>query len=125
MDAQQHPVAGPAGAHRRGRGRRRWRRLREAAADEERVTKAFQLILKDPKVKAVLVNIFGGIVKCDMIAAGILAALKKVHLRVPLVVRLQGTNVEKGRELLSGAKVKIVSADDLWDAAQKAVEVSR
>jgi succinyl-CoA synthetase beta subunit len=93
-------------------------------ADEERVTKAFQIILKDPKVKAVLVNIFGGIVKCDMIAGGILAALKKVHLRVPLVVRLQGTNVEKGRELLSQAKVKIVAADDLWDAAKKAVEAA-
>jgi succinyl-CoA synthetase beta subunit len=95
------------------------------AADEERVTKAFQLILKDPKVKAVLVNIFGGIVKCDMIASGILAALKKVKLRVPLVVRLQGTNVEKGRELLAQAKVNIISADDLWDAARQAVEVSR
>ncbi|MDD5630016.1 MAG: ADP-forming succinate--CoA ligase subunit beta [Elusimicrobia bacterium] len=94
-------------------------------ADEGRVTKAFQLILKDAKVKAVLVNIFGGIVKCDMIAAGILAALRKVQLRVPLVVRLQGTNVEKGRELLSQAKVKILSAENLWDAAQKAVEVSR
>jgi succinyl-CoA synthetase beta subunit len=95
------------------------------AADEERVTKAFQLILKDPKVKAVLVNIFGGIVKCDMIASGILAALKRIQLRVPLVVRLQGTNVEKGRELLSQAKAKIISAEDLWDAARKVVEVSR
>jgi succinyl-CoA synthetase beta subunit len=89
------------------------------------VTKAFQLILKDPKVKAVLVNIFGGIVKCDMIAAGILGALKKVKLRVPLVVRLQGTNVEKGRELLAQANVNIVAAEDLWDAARKAVEVAR
>ena len=95
------------------------------AADEARVTKAFQLILKDAKVKAVLVNIFGGIVKCDMIAAGILAALKKVKLRVPLVVRLQGTNVEKGRELLARAKVNIIPAEDLWDAAQKAVGASR
>jgi len=94
-------------------------------ADEGRVTKAFQIILKDPKVKAVLVNIFGGIVKCDMIAAGVLAALKKVKLRVPLVVRLQGTNVDKGRDLLARAKVDIVSAHDLWDAAQKAVEASR
>ncbi|MDD5656494.1 MAG: ADP-forming succinate--CoA ligase subunit beta [Elusimicrobia bacterium] len=95
------------------------------AADENRVTKAFQIILKDPKVKAVLVNIFGGIVKCDMIAAGILGALGKVKLRVPLVVRLQGTNVEKGRELLAKAKVDIVSAHDLWDAAKKAVEAAR
>ncbi|MCX5796015.1 MAG: ADP-forming succinate--CoA ligase subunit beta [Elusimicrobia bacterium] len=95
------------------------------AANEERVTKAFQLILKDSKVKAVLVNIFGGIVKCDMIAAGILAALKKVKLRVPLVVRLQGTNVDKGRELLAQAKVNITPAEDLWDAAKKAVEAAR
>ena len=99
--------------------------VQDAQAPEERVTKAFQLILKDAKVKAVLVNIFGGIVKCDMIAAGILAALKKVKLRVPLVVRLQGTNVEKGRELLSQAKVNIIPAEDLWDAARKAVEVAR
>jgi len=94
------------------------------AANEERVTKAFQIILKDPQVKAVLVNIFGGIVKCDMIAAGILGALGKVGLRVPLVVRLQGTNVEKGRELLSKAKVKIIAAEDLTDAARKAVEAA-
>ena len=94
------------------------------AANEERVTKAFQIIFKDPQVKAVLVNIFGGIVKCDMIAAGILAALGKVGLRVPLVVRLQGTNVEKGRELLSKAKVKIIAAEDLADAARKAVEAA-
>ncbi len=91
------------------------------AANEERVTKAFQIILKDPKVKAVLVNIFGGIVKCDMIAAGILAALKKIKLKVPLVVRLQGTNVEAGRELLAKSGVKLISADSLWEAAQKAV----
>ncbi|MFA6003174.1 MAG: ADP-forming succinate--CoA ligase subunit beta [Elusimicrobiota bacterium] len=95
------------------------------AADEARVTKAFQIILKDPKVKAVLVNIFGGIVKCDMIAAGILAALKKVKLRVPLVVRLQGTNVEQGRALLDKAPVRIISAQDLWDAAVKAVAAAR
>ncbi len=94
-------------------------------ANEERVTQAFQIILKDPKVKAVLVNIFGGIVKCDMIAAGILAALKKVKLKVPLVVRLQGTNVEKGRELLNNSGVKIITADHLWEAAQKAVDAAR
>jgi len=95
------------------------------AANEERVTKAFQIILKDPKVKAVLVNIFGGIVKCDMIAAGILAALKKVKMKVPLVVRLQGTNVEKGRELLKGSGVSIITAEDLWEAAQKAVNAAK
>ena len=95
------------------------------AANEERVTKAFQIILKDPKVKAVLVNIFGGIVHCDMIASGILAALKKVKMKVPLVVRLQGTNVEKGRELLAKAQVHIIPAQDLWDAAQKAVGAAK
>jgi succinyl-CoA synthetase beta subunit len=91
------------------------------AANEERVTRAFQIILKDPKVKAVLVNIFGGIVKCDMIAAGILAALKKIKLKVPLIVRLQGTNVEAGRELLAKSGVKLITAESLWEAAQKAV----
>ena len=90
-------------------------------ADESRVTKAFHIILKDPKVKAVLVNIFGGIVKCDMIASGIIAALGKVKLKVPLVVRLEGTNVEKGRELLARSGVSIIQAESLWDAAQKAV----
>lgn len=95
------------------------------AADEERVTKALQIILKDHKVKAVLVNIFGGIVKCDMIASGILAALKKINMRLPMIVRLQGTNVEKGRELLSQAPVGLVFAQNLWDAAQKAVEAAR
>ena len=91
------------------------------AADEARVTRAFQIILKDKKVKAVLVNIFGGIVKCDMIAAGILGALKKVKLTVPLVVRLEGTNVEAGRALLSKSGVKLLQAKDLWEGAQKAV----
>ena len=93
-------------------------------ADEDRVAKAFSIILKDPQVKAVLVNIFGGIVKCDMIASGILGALGKVKLKVPLVVRLQGTNVEKGRELLARSGVKMELAEDLWEAAQKAVAAS-
>ena len=95
------------------------------AANEERVTRAFQIILKDPKVKAVLVNIFGGIVKCDMIAAGILAALKKIKLKVPLVVRLQGTNVEAGRALLAKSGVKLITAESLWEAAQKAVAAAK
>ncbi|OGR88655.1 MAG: succinate--CoA ligase subunit beta [Elusimicrobia bacterium RIFCSPHIGHO2_02_FULL_57_9] len=93
-------------------------------ADGERVTKAFKIILRDKKVKAVLVNIFGGIVKCDMIAAGILGALKKVKLKVPLVVRLQGTNVEKGREILSNSGIGLVAAQDLWEAAQKVVSAA-
>ena len=90
-------------------------------ANEERVTKALQLILKDKKVRAILINIFGGIVKCDMIAAGVVSALKKIKLKVPLVVRLQGTNVEAGKEILKKSGLSIISADDLWDAAQKAV----
>jgi succinyl-CoA synthetase beta subunit len=95
------------------------------AANEERVTRAFQIILKDPKVKAVLVNIFGGIVKCDMIAAGVIAASKKVKLKVPLVVRLQGTNVQAGRELLAKSGMKLETADGLWEAAQKAVAAAK
>jgi succinyl-CoA synthetase beta subunit len=95
------------------------------AANEERVTRAFQIILKDPKVKAVLVNIFGGIVKCDMIAAGIIAASKKVKLKVPLVVRLQGTNVKEGRELLAKSGMKLETAEGLWEAAQKAVAAAK
>ena len=94
-------------------------------ANEERVSKALNIILKDKKVKAILINIFGGIVKCDMIAAGVIAALKKIKLKVPLVVRLQGTNVEAGRELLKKSGIKIIVADELWDAAQKAVEAAK
>ncbi|MFI5345100.1 MAG: ADP-forming succinate--CoA ligase subunit beta [Elusimicrobiota bacterium] len=94
-------------------------------ANEERVTKALQIILKDKKVKAILINIFGGIVKCDMIAAGVVAALKKIKLKVPLVVRLQGTNVEAGREILAKSGISIIVADELWDAAQKAVAAAK
>jgi succinyl-CoA synthetase beta subunit len=94
-------------------------------ANEERVSKALNIILKDKKVKAILINIFGGIVKCDMIAAGVIAALKKIKLKVPLVVRLQGTNVEAGRELLKKSGISIIVADELWDAAQKAVAAAK
>ena len=94
-------------------------------ANEERVSKALNIILKDKKVKAILINIFGGIVKCDMIAAGVIAALKKIKLKVPLVVRLQGTNVEAGRELLKKSGIAIIVADELWDAAQKAVAAAK
>src|SRR5881275_2713492 len=90
-------------------------------ADEEKVTAAFKLLLADPRVKAVLVNIFGGIMKCDVIAAGIIAAAKQVHLHVPLVVRLEGTNVEQGKALLASSGLAITPADDLGDAARKAV----
>ena len=90
-------------------------------ADEAKVTAAFKLLLADPQVKAVLVNIFGGIMKCDVIAGGIIAAAKQVHLTVPLVVRLEGTNVEQGKALLAGSGLAITPADDLGDAARKAV----
>ena len=90
-------------------------------ADEAKVTAAFKILLSDPAVKAVLVNIFGGIMKCDIIAAGIIAAAKQVKLSVPLVVRLEGTNVEQGRALLANSGLPITAADDLGDAARKAV----
>jgi succinyl-CoA synthetase beta subunit len=90
-------------------------------ATKEKVTHAFKLILADPAVKAVLVNIFGGIMKCDVIADGIIAAAKEVKLTIPLVVRLEGTNVEKGKELLRTSGLAITSADNLREAAEKAV----
>ncbi len=94
-------------------------------ADEERVTTALKIIMKDKKVKAILINIFGGIVKCDMIAAGVVAALKKIKLKVPLVVRLQGTNVEAGKEILMRSGIALIQADELWEAAQKAVAAAK
>ena len=90
-------------------------------ADKEKVTAAFKIILSDPSVKGILVNIFGGIMKCDIIADGIVAAAKEVNLSVPLVVRLEGTNVEKGKDILSNSGLPIVSADNLGDAAKKIV----
>ena len=94
-------------------------------ADKEKVTAAFKIILSDPKVKGVLVNIFGGIMKCDIIAEGIVAAAKEVKLAVPLVVRLEGTNVEKGKEILNKSGLTIIAADDLTDAAKKVVEATK
>lgn len=90
-------------------------------ATKEKVTAAFKIISQDPKVKAILVNIFGGIMKCDVIAEGVIAATKELGLKVPLVVRLEGTNVEKGKELLAGSGLEITPADDLGDAAKKVV----
>ena len=90
-------------------------------ASKEKVTAAFKLILSDPAVKGILVNIFGGIMKCDIIAEGIVAAAKEVNLSVPLVVRLEGTNVQQGKDILAGSGLPIVSADDLGDAAKKIV----
>ncbi len=90
-------------------------------ANKEKVTAAFKIILKDPAVKGILVNIFGGIMKCDIIAEGIIAAAKEVNLSVPLVVRLEGTNVQQGKDILAGSGLPIVAANDLGDAAQKIV----
>jgi succinyl-CoA synthetase beta subunit len=91
------------------------------AADEKKVTAAFKLLLSDANVRAVLVNIFGGIMKCDVIANGIVAAARGVKLAVPLVVRLEGTNVKQGKQILAASGLRIVPADDLGDAARKAV----
>lgn len=94
-------------------------------ATKERVTTAFKIILSDPNVKGILVNIFGGIMKCDVIAEGVIAAAKEVKLSVPLVVRLEGTNVELGKEIMAKSGLPIISADNLKDAAQKVVEATK
>ncbi|MFC5421255.1 ADP-forming succinate--CoA ligase subunit beta [Bosea eneae] len=90
-------------------------------ASEEKVTAAFKIITADPKVKGILVNIFGGIMKCDVIARGVIAAVKTVGLEVPLVVRLEGTNVEEGKQIIRDSGLNVIPADDLDDAAQKIV----
>jgi len=94
-------------------------------ATKERVSSAFKLILRSDKVRAILVNIFGGIVRCDMIAEGIIAAVQEVGVKIPVIVRLEGTNVEKGRELLANSGLKITPATDLNDAAKKAVAAAK
>jgi succinyl-CoA synthetase beta subunit len=94
-------------------------------ATTERVTAAFKIILSDPKVKGVLVNIFGGIMKCDIIANGVIAAAKEVALSVPLVVRLEGTNVQLGKDILNNSGLPIIAADNLDDAARKIVEATQ
>ena len=91
-------------------------------ATKERVAKAFSIILQDSNVKAILVNIFGGIMKCDIIAEGVVAAAKELEIKVPLIVRLEGTNVELGKEILNKSGLAIISADNLEDAAQKSVK---
>jgi succinyl-CoA synthetase beta subunit len=95
------------------------------SATEEQVTEAFKILIADKHVQAILVNIFGGIMKCDVIAQGIINAAKTVKLSMPLVVRLEGTNVEKGKQLLKESGVTLTTADDLGDAAQKAVQAAK
>ncbi|MAV48818.1 MAG: ADP-forming succinate--CoA ligase subunit beta [Pelagibacteraceae bacterium] len=91
-------------------------------ASKEKVTAAFKIILSDKNVKGILINIFGGIMRCDVIAEGVIAAAKETELNIPLVVRLAGTNFEKGKEILNNSSLKIIPADDLNDAAKKIVE---
>jgi len=90
-------------------------------ANKERVTEAFKIILSDPQVKGILVNIFGGIVKCDMIAEGIMEAVREVGVKVPVVVRLEGTNAKLGAEKLAASGLNIIAATGFTDAAQKIV----
>jgi succinyl-CoA synthetase beta subunit len=94
------------------------------AASESAVTEGFIIISSNPKVKCILVNIFGGIVKCDMIASGIINAVKKVGLKIPLVVRLEGTNVELGKKLIAESGLPIISASNITEAGEKAVQAA-
>jgi succinyl-CoA synthetase beta subunit len=94
-------------------------------ANREKVTAAFKIILSDPAVKGILVNIFGGIMRCDIIAEGIVAAARDVDLEDPLVVRLEGTNVQQGKDILAGSGLPIIAANDLGDAARKIVAAVR
>jgi succinyl-CoA synthetase beta subunit len=94
-------------------------------ATTDKVTEAFKIMLRNPKLKAILVNIFGGIMKCDVIATGVVAAAKQVGLKVPLVVRLEGTNVDLGRKILAESGLPIISGNDMGDAAQKVVAATK
>jgi succinyl-CoA synthetase beta subunit len=94
-------------------------------ASKEKVTAAFKIITADPNVKGILVNIFGGIMRCDVIAEGVIAAVQEVGLTIPLVVRLEGTNVELGKQIIRESGLNVIAADDLDDAAQKIVKAVR
>jgi len=94
-------------------------------ATTEKVTEAFKIMLKTPALKAILVNIFGGIMRCDVIAQALVDASKAVSLRVPLVVRLEGTNVELGKQILADSKLPIISARNMADAAEKVVKAAK
>ena len=91
-------------------------------ASKEKVAAAFKIITSDPQVKGILINIFGGIMRCDVIAEGVVSAVKEVGLKVPLVVRLEGTNVEEGKRIINESDVDVIAADDLKDGAQKIVK---
>jgi len=91
-------------------------------ATREKVTEAFKIILSDEQVKGILVNIFGGIMRCDIIAEGVVSAAREVDISVPLVVRLEGTNVEQGKKIMADSGLPIISADNLADAADKIVK---
>jgi succinyl-CoA synthetase beta subunit len=93
-------------------------------ATAEKVAEAFKLMLRNPELKAILVNIFGGIMKCDIIADGIVTAAREVHLNVPLVVRLEGTNVDLGKKILAESGLPIIQAGNMADAAQKVVSAA-
>lgn len=93
-------------------------------ATETQVQKAFELLNADPKVKTILVNIFGGIMKCDVIALGVINAAKNIGLKKPIVIRLKGTNVKEAKELIANCDIKMISTDDLEDAATKAVKIA-
>ena len=99
--------------------------VEQTGATAERVTEAFKLILSNKKVKAILVNIFGGIVRCDLIAEGVMIAVKQVGVAVPVIVRLEGTNADQAREMLAHSALAITPATDLTDAAQKAVSLAK
>jgi succinyl-CoA synthetase beta subunit len=94
-------------------------------ATKEMVTNAFKILLSDKNVKTIFVNIFGGIMRCDVIADGIIAAAKEIDLKIPVVVRLEGTNVDKGRKMLEESGLKLMTASDMNDGARKAVEAAR
>ena len=94
-------------------------------ATKEKVTEAFKIITSDKNVKGILVNIFGGIMRCDVIAEGVVEAVKKVGLKVPLVVRLEGTNVDDGKHIINTSGLNVIAADDLGDAARKIVSAVR
>jgi succinyl-CoA synthetase beta subunit len=94
-------------------------------ASEEMVENGFRIILSDPTVKGVFINIFGGILRCDVLAQGVVAAAKKVDVRVPVVIRMEGTNVERGRQILEESGLNLTAAKDLTDAAQKVATIAK